>query len=350
MNEKSVYRVLLVVRWPVGGIRTFLKYVTSFFPSDRYEFSIVTVNSVGVSDLMQDLSHVIRYWKIVEVDDNVLKKFHSAVTSEIKNNDYDLVHAHGFTSLVFSILGKFFSDTPLVFTSHDVLSSLQFSGFKGSLKKLLLAYAIKQCDIIHSVSFDAERNLRSFFPFIRDGSSNVIINGVDSELFFRSARLDLNAMFDIAEDKIIVGFFGRFMSQKGFVYLIEALEMLLRKEGEARFHIVCFGSGAFLREEKAAIANRKLSEFFTFSPFIPEVSAAIKGCDVIAMPSLWEACPLQPMEALCSGVPFVGTDCVGLREVLAGTPAVMVKSGDAKSLAEGILQCVKKGREPFEEY
>jgi len=54
------------------------------------------------------------------------------------------------------------------------------------------------------------------------------------------------------------------------------------------------------------------------------------------MPSLWEACGLLAMEAMVSGVPLVGTNCIGLREVLKETPCRMVPLGDSSALAEAI--------------
>ena len=59
----------------------------------------------------------------------------------------------------------------------------------------------------------------------------------------------------------------------------------------------------------------------------------IKGVDLVAMPSLWEACGLLGMEALAAGVPIVGTSCIGLNEVLEGSPASIVPPGDAMALA-----------------
>ena len=59
--------------------------------------------------------------------------------------------------------------------------------------------------------------------------------------------------------------------------------------------------------------------------------------DVVVMPSLWEACGLLAMEAMVSGVPLIGTDCVGLREVLKGTPAAVVSTKDSAALASAIL-------------
>ena len=62
------------------------------------------------------------------------------------------------------------------------------------------------------------------------------------------------------------------------------------------------------------------------------------------MPSRWEACGLLAMEALAAGVPIVGSDCIGLREVLAATPARMVEPGNAAALAEALARELEERR------
>jgi glycosyltransferase involved in cell wall biosynthesis len=62
----------------------------------------------------------------------------------------------------------------------------------------------------------------------------------------------------------------------------------------------------------------------------------LKGLDVVAIPSVSEAGPLLPMEAMVAGVPIIGTDCIGLREVLRDTPSRMVRAANSVELANAI--------------
>ena len=54
------------------------------------------------------------------------------------------------------------------------------------------------------------------------------------------------------------------------------------------------------------------------------------------MPSLWEACPLLPMEVLATGSPLIASDCIGLREVVADTPTTIIPPRDSQALADAI--------------
>jgi len=70
----------------------------------------------------------------------------------------------------------------------------------------------------------------------------------------------------------------------------------------------------------------------------------LQQLDLLVMPSLWEASPLQPMEAMAAGVPVLGTDCIGLREVLRDTPARVVPAGDPAALAAGLREALESPR------
>ncbi len=134
------------------------------------------------------------------------------------------------------------------------------------------------------------------------------------------------------------------MAQKGFRFLVDAIELLRQEQLPKKPIVMTFGDGCFASQEKIKIKERGLEEHFFFMPFAPNVASTMKGLDVIAMPSLWEACPLQPMEALVCGTPFIGTDCVGLHEVLQDTPASIVPKKDASALANAIASEIRESR------
>lgn len=345
-NKKK--NVLLVVRWPVGGIRTFLNYVLKNFPLDSYRIFMLTTSESGFDFLYEDVNQFVHKWFVVSRDSSVEKRLAIDALKITHKLRIDLIHAHGFTSLVCAFPSSLALGIPMVFTSHDVINEFQFNGPKGLIQKMVVGFALNRCSVVQSVSRDAEENLLSFFPGI-SGKSVCVRNGIDVDRFFFASELPIRDGLSIGKKTPLIGFFGRFMNQKGFSFLVESIR-ILKYDKDFDIHVVCFGSGAYIREEKDQIEKKGLGSFFTFVPFLADVSGAMKGCDLIVMPSLWEACPLQPMEALCAGVPFVGSNCIGLREVLEGTPAIKVNAGDAESLAEGIMRGLELGKEPFREF
>jgi len=349
-NIEHKKRVLLVVRWPVGGIRTFMRYVYRRFPTELYHFILITPDQAETRVLLEDLASLDLTYSPVPENPTPLE-LGLAVFRQISSGKIDLVHSHGFTSGICSAIQASLFRVPHLMTIHETLNQSQFSGPLGALKRIAMEAALLLIDTIQSVSHDAQSNLLEFFPLIRKRCL-VIPNGIEVERFQKAKSRDLRGELELGDDWYLVGFFGRFMKPKGFVYLVDAVgQYYAQQKGKKKIMVVAFGDGGFIREEKAALAERGLSDYFRFFPFTPNVASVIKGLDLVVMPSLWEACPLLPMEVLTCGIPLLSTDCIGLREVVMDTPSKVVSAGDSKALAEGIQVCIEQDqRQRFIEY
>ncbi|WP_231876545.1 MULTISPECIES: glycosyltransferase family 4 protein [unclassified Oleiphilus] len=266
---------------------------------------------------------------------------------------FDLVHCHGFTAGALVGLGRPLRHmTPHLMTVHDVFLERQFSGWKGRFKKFLLSLTFRRMDAIHVVSEDCKANFLEFFPKIEDFRIYTILHGVDTEKFYNEEPRDFREELGFS-DQLLLGFFGRFMAQKGFKYIVEAIEFLITKDERyrRRLKVLTFGWGGFIREEFELIEQKGLSDIFVQMPHTDNMPAAIKGVDVVLMPSLWEACGLLGMEALAAGTPIIGTNCIGLREVLEDSPAFIVPPKDGHVLSRAIESClVERNKDSFDSY
>lgn len=340
-KASRLIRILLVVRWPVGGIRTFMRYVYRRFPADSFQFVLIAPDQAETRVLLDDLAGLDLSYRPVSENPSVFE-LGWAVFRQLGLGRFDLVHSQGFTSGICAALPATLVRVPHLMTSHDVLGEKQFSGRLGFLKRLGMEVAFSLIGTIHSVSHDAQANLLGFFPTLRERCL-VITNGIEVERFQQADPCFLRGELGVADDCFLIGFFGRFMGQKGFIYLVDAIENLSKKQNfQKNILVVAIGGGGFVREERTAISERGLVDFFRFLPFTPNVASVIKGLDLVVMPSLWEACPLLPMEVLTCGIPLLASNCVGLREVVRGTPTVVVEAGDYKALANGIKLCIEK--------
>ena len=108
------------------------------------------------------------------------------------------------------------------------------------------------------------------------------------------------------------------------------------KAAGIRFEVACFGWGGFIREEQAELKRLGIDSQFHFLPHTDEVGSAMRGLDVVVIPSRWEACPLLPMEALVAGVPVIASNCIGLRDVCKDTPSIIFNSEASEELSNAI--------------
>jgi glycosyltransferase involved in cell wall biosynthesis len=193
------------------------------------------------------------------------------------------------------------------------------------------------------VSEDCARNHLRHLPQWNRGRCRVevIVNGVDVKGLKKTAenvdRRALRSGLGFGDGVTLLGFFGRFMPQKGFLVLLQALRELARNGFADRVRLVAtkdpHGYGEYMGEVER---DKELSRMVRFIEPVPNIAAVLPQVDVLAMPSLWEACGLLAMEAMVLGVPVVGSDAIGLREVLRGTPALVPAAADTAQLASAI--------------
>jgi len=250
-----------------------------------------------------------------------------------------VVHAQGMTSVLASVPIKLFHRIPLIATLHDVAFDKLGSGMMVVFKKAAIRAALFISDKIHCVSGAAEKKLIETFPFLERRADRVVMipNRIETAQFLDAEPRDLRQELSIDKSTRLVGFFGRFMGPKGFRVLINAVEKYMNGTyAKGKLLILAFGSGGFIREDKLYLETKGLEPVFRFFPFTPNIASTIKGLDLVVIPSLWETGPILPLEAMVCGVPIIGTDCIGLHEVLIGTPATIVKAGDASALADAL--------------
>lgn len=337
MQTNAKIRVLLVVRWPVGGIRTFIQYVYCQFDPHKYQFIIMAPNLPEVDVMLANLSKFdIDYYKLSSSPSFV--EITGAIIRLIKNKKIDIIHSHGVISAICAVLPSIYGKVPLILTSHDMINEQRFLGVKGYLTRCAMRFMLRYAKVIHSVSGDAQDNLLEYFPSLKaDKKCKMIRNAINVNLFLGAETRELRKELGLLDKCTLIGFLGRFMSPKGFKYLVEAIELLIAEGQLNKIPIVvAFGEGGFIREEKIIIKNKGIEAYFRFLPFVPDVASTIKGVDMVVMPSLWETCPLLPMEALVCGTPLISSNCIGLREVVLNTPAIIVEPLNGKTLAEAI--------------
>ena len=115
-------------------------------------------------------------------------------------------------------------------TAPDVFLETQFAGWKGRLKRSLMAVAYRRLDAIHTVTEDARRNFLEFFPELSQQRIHSIHHGVDTEYFQSVPARALADIVSVDAGRPVLGFFGRFMRQKGFRYLVHAMAKIVEEK------------------------------------------------------------------------------------------------------------------------
>jgi glycosyltransferase involved in cell wall biosynthesis len=334
-------RILSVIRFPIGGIRSYLRYTYARLPPQDYSTTVVTVDVKEAGLLVSGMAPL-------EVDLRLVPERRAAVglaremTRALRTRRYGLVHSQGSTAAIASWLGAWWYGVPHVVTLHETFRDEQFAGSSGAVRRQLLQQVFRRVDAIVVVSNDARDNLLKHVTLSSTTLKrlHVIHNGVAVDVLLREAettRPELRTRLKIRADTVLLGYVGRFMPEKGFDVLLDAVRILRdRQHPTGSFLVVAVNDGAFVREYRRQIAALDLDAYFVFEGLRSSAAGTLVELDAAIMPSRREAFGLVAIEALVLGCPLLASDCIGLREQTAGTPALTSIAGDARALADSI--------------
>lgn len=339
--------ILIVARWPLGGIRTYMRYMFTHFPAE-FKLTIIAASTQENKALENDTLKYDANLVLVPTANTI--NFAHAVFNELRKKKYDLLISQGFVSAVTSYYANCLYRLPHIVTIHGVVESKYLEGRFAKLKHWLLGRVLAGVTVLYGVSNDILEHIYDEFPNLKHSGPKklVILNGIEPADFelVPAEPINLRSQLNISDDVFLFGFFGRFMPQKGFDLIIEAVDKIQQIHHNPKIAIVAVGSGDYIREYQRTIKTRQLEVYFHFLPFQPMVHHLYNQVDTVLMPSRWEACPLLPMEVLSMGTPLIASDCIGLRETTANTPAITFQSDNLDQLIEKMRTCMQNSNIP----
>jgi glycosyltransferase involved in cell wall biosynthesis len=146
-------------------------------------------------------------------------------------------------------------------------------------------------------------------------------------------------------DKRLVGFAGRFVEEKGFDFLLQAVPLVRSRLPDVHFVFAGDTDIAYERffdrchalfaEHGGAVTrlgllrDQQMADFYAM-------------CDLFVLPSRSDSFAMVQVEAALCGTPLVSTDIPGAREVVRVTGAGrLVRPGDPAALADGIVEILR---------
>lgn len=168
-----------------------------------------------------------------------------------------------------------------------------------------------------------------------------IHNGVDLDSFTPgSKRLKTRDSLGIPADAKVVGTVANFALEKGYSYLLCAIEAILRDNPRTWFLLV--GSGPLLEDMKHAADNLALGRQILFPGFRRDVPALVDAMDIFVLASVSEGFPNVLLEAMAMAKSVVATEVGGIPELISsGHDGILVQPQNADILAEAINRLIK---------
>lgn len=148
------------------------------------------------------------------------------------------------------------------------------------------------------------------------------------------------------EGKKLIGFAGRFVEEKGFDYLLQAVPLVIEQIPDA--HFLYAGETNVVYEP---FFDRWRHLFDQYHDSITSLGLILDQqklanfyalCDLFVLPSRTDCFPSVQIEALLCGTPLVTTNIPGAREVVQATGmGRLIRPRDPAALAEGIVATLR---------
>lgn len=200
-----------------------------------------------------------------------------------------------------------------------------------NLVERVFGWLLPQASRVFVLNRDDKKQVASWNPKrLLHKVEQTLGEGVDLEHFTIPTLTERNAArarWGIPADAKVIGFVGRLIREKGAP---EFLKLCNRLKGDEHVHFLVVGSpdpgnptSLSALEMKALDAVPRMHR----EPWMTDVRPAYVAMDLLAFLSAREGFPVSPMEAMAMGVPVIGFDSVGTREIIP--PQWLISSMDA---------------------
>ena len=236
----------------------------------------------------------------------------------------DILVAHGFSDHIWARLAGLWAKVPvMVHVEHN--SRERYTAWRLKLSHWLAAKTAAIVGVSEGVK---SRLLELGFP---TDKCMAISNGVDGSRFESVPR----PLWSDRQAHVIMA--SRFAKQKDQPTLIQAIRILKERQIQPRLSFAGVGKDRLLRQSQKISAQSGLQNQIDFLGHVPNMPELLARHQIFVLSTHYEGMPLALIEAMASGCACIGTDVVGVREVIQhGVTGLLVPENNAQALADAI--------------
>ena len=250
-----------------------------------------------------------------------------------KNEKFDVIHAHDWTTIPAALLLKKATGKPIIFHVH--ITELDKTGGMGGHDEVfkIEKLGFEKADILIAVSNFVKNRLVKDYG-INPDKIQVVHNGGISDL-----RQSLVSTSTLLPGTRVVMFAGRMTLQKGPEYFLHAARRVLEHEPNTVFLMI--GSGDMLPKMMTLANDLGIGRNVLFHGEYTrdEADNFFERADVFVMPSVSEPFGIVPLEAVSKGTPTIISNQSGISEVLINS--LKVDFWDTDNMAHKIISLLR---------
>jgi glycosyltransferase involved in cell wall biosynthesis len=258
-----------------------------------------------------------------------MARFAQAVLAIAEEEQFDVIHAHDWTTIPAALALKRATGKPLILHVH-ITEFDKTGGEHADPDVYQVEYqGFQAADLVIAVSNFVKQRLVSKY-YVDPSKIRVVYNSVE----FNDKPLGVSRE-RIGEDERLVLFLGRVTLQKGPDYFIEAAAKVHQVMPNVKF--VVAGTGDMLPRMIERAAQLGIGHRVIFPGFVSREDGdrLYRMADLFVMPSVSEPFGIVPLEAMKHGTPVIISKQSGVSEVIKH--ALKVDFWDVEDLASKII-------------
>lgn len=191
---------------------------------------------------------------------------------------------------------------------------------------------ILKCDYIIALDQILQKHLvNSGYP-----DSQIFI--VPNMINIPSKKMDMDKL---SSEKIgyVIGALGRFVPEKGFNYLIEAISIL--RDRRYNVKLIVGGAGSLEVQLKKLVLDLNIERDVQFVGWIKDKKSFFADIDIFCIPSVFETFGIVALEAMSHEVAVVATKTAGALQIFeSDIDALITKTASSQELADKIAYLI----------
>ncbi|MGM0488805.1 MAG: glycosyltransferase [Planctomycetota bacterium] len=244
-------------------------------------------------------------------------------------------------------------DLPLVFQHHTMYERYTHyvPGDSSTLKRFVIDLSTEYANLCDQVFAPSE----SVAAILRDRHVEtpieVLPTGVDVPRFAKGDGGRLRRELGIPDTAFVVGYLGRLSPEKNLEFLAEAVARFLRGRDDA--HFLTVGDGRSRDEVRRIFDRYRLGDRLHLAGTRQgqDLVDAYHAMDVFAFASQSETQGMVLTEAMAAGLPVVGLDAPGVREVVEDQAnGRQVPGEDPEQFAAGLRSIADLDSQQYQRY
>lgn len=288
-----------------GGVESFLYNYYSNMDRSTIRFDeIVCGEDIGFMEPMFEkleskIYHVEKFRK------NPIK--HCILVAKIiKEGNYDIIHCHGYKSIIGLIFAKKYGCKVRIIHSHMAYTKENF--IEKIIRRLIVFIEKRIATDKFACGIDAAKWLFGNEEYEK-GEIEIINNAIDLHNYFyneekrKKIRQELNI-----RDEFVIGNVARLTYQKNQGYLLEIMKEIVKEDPTSKLLLV--GEGEDELKLKQMCDKLDISKNVIFLGLREDVADILSAIDIFVLPSKYEGLPVVLAEVQASGLYALVSDTV----------------------------------------